>query len=508
MDSPPFSNRWHAAIPGLFSRGRLLPALGFLLYALLLARHMGAYAGGSDSSGYLNNARLLAHGRVAIPQRLMPGLLPAALPSYTLVPLGFIPNADRVTMTPTYPVGLSVLVMAASGLVGWHLGPGLVMGSHALLGLWLVYRLARETGLEASWAWLAALLLAVSPLYLFMSLQLMSDMPALVWVTAAVLCAWESRARPRLALAAGAALAVAVLVRPSNVLAGVAVAMALGFAATRWLLLIAGGVPGAAFLALYNKAAYGKVFATGYVGLFSEFGRMYAPVTLLHCAVWLPVLLTPLVLLSLGLPLLWRRQPLWTALLGVWALVFLVPYLFYSHTHEAWWYLRFLLPAFPPLIVGALLVTRWLLAGFKTSLRVWWLAVAGVVVAVYGLVWSHHLSAWSSGRGEKVYPETAVWMRDHLPANAVVASMQTSGALLYYTEFTFFRWDMVGPAEFQRIATACAEAGRPLYAALFPFEVKDAPWQAFDGHLTGHWTQIGAVRDVSLWRYDPAVASP
>jgi hypothetical protein len=508
MDSSPSSNRWRAAIPGLFSRASLLPALGFLLYALLLARHMGACAGGSDSSGYLNNARLLAHGHVAIPQRLMPGLPPDALPSYTLVPLGFIPNADRVTMTPTYPVGLSVLVMAASGLVGWHLGPGLVMGVQALLGLWLVYRLAHAAGLETGWAWLAALLLAVSPLYLFMSLHLMSDMPALVWVTAAVLCAWESRARPRLALAAGAALAVAVLVRPSNVLAGVAVALALGFAVRRWLLLIAGGLPGAVFWAFYNKAAYGKFFATGYVGLLSEFGRVYAPGTLLHYAIWLPVLLTPLVLLSLGLPFLWRRQPVWTPLLGAWALVFLVPYLFYSHTHEAWWYLRFLLPAFPPLIVAALLVTRALLVRFRPSFRVWWLAIAGVSIVVYGQGWSHRLYAWSSGRGEKVYPEAAAWMQERLPANAVVATMQTSGALLYYTGFTFFRWDMIGPDEFQRIATACATAGRPLYAALFPFEVKDPPWQAFGGHLTGHWTQIGAVRDVSLWRYDPAVASP
>ena len=47
-------------------------------------------------------------------------------------------------------------------------------------------------------------------------------------------------------------------------------------------------------------------------------------------------------------------------------------------------------------------------------------------------------------------------MQAHLPANALVASMQTSGALLYYTQFTFFRWDQVSPFDFQRIAGACA----------------------------------------------------
>ena len=78
-----------------------------------------------------------------------------------------------------------------------------MLGLHALFGLWLVYRLGREAGLEAGWAWLGALLLAASPLYIFMSLQVMSDVPALVWVTAAVLCAWKSRERTWLALLGG-----------------------------------------------------------------------------------------------------------------------------------------------------------------------------------------------------------------------------------------------------------------------------------------------------------------
>ncbi len=80
--------------------------------------------------------------------------------------------------------------------------------------------------------------------------------------------------------------------------------------------------------------------------------------------------------------------------------------------------------------------------------------------------------------------------------------MQTSGALLYYTKFTFIRWDMMSPAEFQRIAGACAAAGRPVYAALFPYEIEDPAWRAFPLHLTGHWTQIGAVREVTFWRFD------
>ena len=125
-----------------------LPLLGFLLYAAVLVRYSGACAGGSDSSGYLNNARLLSQARLTIPMRRLPGIDPASLPSYTCVPLGFIPAPDRLHLTPTYPMGLPLLVAATAGIAGWDLAPGLVIGLHALLGLMVMYWLGRHVGLE------------------------------------------------------------------------------------------------------------------------------------------------------------------------------------------------------------------------------------------------------------------------------------------------------------------------------------------------------------------------
>jgi 4-amino-4-deoxy-L-arabinose transferase-like glycosyltransferase len=86
---------------------------------------------------------------------------------------------------------------------------------HALAGVFLVFQLARACGLRAGAAVLAALLLATSPLYVFTSLTLMSDTPALVWTTAAVLLAWKSRGHPAWAGVAGLAMSAAVLVRPT-----------------------------------------------------------------------------------------------------------------------------------------------------------------------------------------------------------------------------------------------------------------------------------------------------
>jgi hypothetical protein len=125
---------------------------------------------------------------------------------------------------------------------------------------------------------------------------------------------------------------------------------------------------------------------------------------------------------------------------------------------------------------------------------------------ISGLFWFRNFDLAGIDAGERTYPENAQWLESHLPANAVVASMQTSGAIFYYTSFALFRWDIVSAAEFERIAAACAAAGRPVYASLYPFEIEDQG--AFRKHLTGHWSQIGKVRDSSIWRYDAKGSVP
>jgi hypothetical protein len=97
-------------------------------------------------------------------------------------------------------------------------------------------------------------------------------------------------------------------------------------------------------------------------------------------------------------------------------------------------------------------------------------------------------------------------MVSHLPKNAVVFSVQTSGCLLYYTNFTVVRWETLSPAEFERIAAACSAAGLPVFASLHRLEVEEH--RAFQKHLTGHWTQLALVRDMSIWHYDSPEATP
>jgi hypothetical protein len=77
--------------------------------------------------------------------------------------------------------------------------------------------------------------------------------------------------------------------------------------------------------------------------------------------------------------------------------------------------------------------------------------------------------------------------------------MQTTGALVYYSDFAFVRWDQLDAASFARVTAAMRARGTPLYAVLFPFEVRDA----LEERARGNWTEVGAVRQVTIWRWAP-----
>jgi len=503
--SPPLKRppRWRQ--PGLWTA-----AFALLAYALTLAHYGNACAGGSDSSGYLNNARLLAAGHAQAAPRTLPGLSPAAAPPYLYLPLGFRPGPSGAGMVPTYATGLPLLVVAAARLSGWSRACDLVMLVHALAGILLTYALGRLVRLPRPWAILAAAIVGASPLYVEYSLQAMSDLPATVWVLAAVVAAGRSlagerRAATAWAMAAGFALALAVLIRPSNALAFAPVALALGASPRRWLALALGGLPGALFLFSYNAAAYGHFLATGYGDTRTLFTLGWVSVTLRHYLHWLPLLLTPVILPALLLPLMGRRAPRAAALLSVWVLAYLGFYCAYFNTHETWWYLRFVLPAAPALVVGGLLAVTWIfgrsdevIERFAAGKGRTVFALALVLILLNGVWLNRRFQTLAVGHGEASYPLASAWAREHLPADSVLAVMQVSGAFFYYTDFTLVRWDQMEPGTFARVAAAAGASHRPIYAALFPFETAEALHE----RMPGRWTKITAIRDIGIWRHE------
>lgn len=498
MDSTPAPAPPRAATPARWVRALLVVA--FAGYAIFLARHVGAYAGNSDSSGYLNSARLLSQGEATTPQRVPAGLDYTQFDGFAFTPLGFRPLPEA-KMAPTYPIGLPLLLAATAAVTGWSSAPPLVMLASALAAVALMIPLGRAAGLPFAWSVFGALVFAAGPLTTFMSIQLMSDIPATAAVTAAVLCAWRSRAQPRWAVFAGVVFAVAVLIRPNNFLLLIPLALCLGLDGRRWLGFTLGGLPGAVLQLAYNRAAYGHPLASGYgEGLVQSFTFGIVPTTLAHYARWLPVLLTPVGLAAIALPWLGRRSR-FAWVLVAWIAVTFGFYAAYWHTHETWWYLRFLLPAFPACLVAGLLVLRqgWLRLA-PTRLQPPLVArsiaaAAALVVLGHSALWHQRLDATLIGDGESVYPEAAAWTRAHVPADAILVAQQTSGALFYSTRLPVARWDSLTASDFARLTAV----GRPIFAVLFPHEIPTA----LGPRLPGRWEKFGAVRHVTVWRWSP-----
>jgi hypothetical protein len=485
---------------------KFLAAILLILYGALLFRANAAVAGGADSSGYSNAARLFARGSVSEDIEALSRLGLSAADQDLFIPLGFRPGAKPGTMAPQYPPGLPLHMAAAGMLAGWSRAPFLVSPLAAVAALVLLYLAARELGLSRALSAAGAALLAACPIFFGLAIQPMSDVLATAWVLAAVHLALRARRRENMAIAAGAALGVAVLVRPTNLLALFALAFALPPGKGAKIRALAGALPFAALLLVYNRLAFGSASSTGYGALldWTMSPRNVLP-EIRHYGYWVPALLTPL------LPLAWfavpfdRRVALRDrCLLLLWFGAFLGFYCFYQ-PFEDWWSVRFLLPGIPALILAALLLARdvpELLAerGGLTGLLRWRAAIGLALLlamAAAGIRYIRHFDLFSLKIGEAAYPDAARWADRSAPPGAVIVSMQMSGALKYYTGRAVARWDAVTPGRFERLRRAARERGIPLYALLWPFEEKELA-----AKLPGRWTPVGTWRDIGLWRFE------
>ena len=477
--------------------------LGSLAYGGLLWRYVSPHAGGSDPSGYFNSAKLITHGRLFAPARILPGHSPAEFGDYATVPLGFVPRSDG-RLAPTYPTGYP-LHLAAASVFGWsHAAPVANVLTAIASGL-LLFAYARRLGFSRGLALGGVALLWFCPLFLFAAMMPMSDLPALGWVLAALYCSLEARNSWRWGLLCGLSVGVAVLVRPTNLLLAVPVVAAVGFRPRSWLAVVAGGLPAAIFLGLYNRSTYGSSLATGYGDVSASFSAAFLPHNLSHFAHWIPVLLSPLVLLALASPFVaCVRQRGFVALI-IWAVTLVGFYGFYYHTGETWWYLRFILPAFPALILAMLAVLH--AFGQAGRARPRFFAGLSACLVALAAVWQirqiQPLDVLHLEESERTYPEAARWAKRELPPRSVIFCMQVSGAFFYYTDFVLFRWDFVAKENLPQLFAAIHRDNRPVYAVLYEFEQQDAL-----GRLGGQWRQVAEIRNARVWQLVPALPAP
>jgi len=478
-------------------RSRRLVLLGLLAlaaYGVFLGINASVVAGGADQSGYLNSARLLAEGRLQSELRVPAEFGPhSALPRHHFMPLGFDVRPHNPNLAPTYPVGVPLHLAVAGKLFGWTAAPLIVELATALAALGLCFAVARRLGIDAALAAAGAVVLAAFPVFLFTSVQPLSDTPAATWCLATVWLALRSRDHAGWAVACGAAFAMAVFVRATNAVLLPALLVLIGADGRRLALAMLGGLPGAGWLAYYNHTLYGGALRSGYGAIEQTFALAYGPPTFVHFAYWLAVL-TPAVLLFLPVVAWWRTRSRELLALLLWFGAITGLYVFYEVSRETWWCLRFILPAFPALVLAALLGVQALLRRGRTiaavALALW--AVAG---AVY---WTPRLPALGSKAHESVYLEASRKAKEVVPADALVAAFYASGALYYYTDFPVLRWDLIEPDDFNRYATLARAAGRPVYAVLLDNHEDEARSR----RMPGNWIRVADVERAGIWRLE------
>ena len=312
---------------------------------------------------------------------------------------------------------------------------------------------------------MAALLLAVSPSFMTELMAPASDVAATAWWTVAL--ALTVRGGSLGALGAGAAVSAAVLTRPNLVPIGVVLG---GFWMWRTVrgadegrrrllpltLFVAATVPGCFAVAAINQYLYGSPFRFGYEPVEVLYQLANAGPNLDRYPRWLIQTQTPFILLALAAPFFayGRRQgsrrfavDRVVLLLSVAAVVWL-SYLFYlPFGRDEWIYLRFLLPAYPPLLVLSVAVTIEVLGlaiardGARTA--------AALIVCVALAGW---LARTAIDRGaltarlvERRYADVGRYIDVTLPSNGVFIAGVHAGSIRYYAGRLTLNYDRLQP---------------------------------------------------------------
>ena len=445
------------------ARVLVVPAM---IWALAAGVVYGTFAsGGSDSYGYAGQARLLAHGHLTDTIPLEPAFKwPDA--EATLIPLGFTYGGAPGVIAPKYPPGLPLLMApltAFSERAIYFLVP--VFG---LFGVWLVYRIGSDLGDPLAGA-VAAILLSVSPPFLYQIVQPMSDVPAMTcWLGALWLA---SRAPAACAVGAGGLASLAVMIRPNLApLAGlVFIPAVFSRRDLRWrraLLFGAALAPGLVALGWVQFVRYGSPLASGYGTIEDGFAVANIGPNLARYPRWLTEGHTWFIWLSLLAPFWIARRasrPLlgWIAVLlslAVWAAY--LPYVYFQP--DEWSYTRFLLPAIPIMLFFATAAALWGLRRIPLVLRA--PAAALLVITLAGTL-SHTArtrGAFEIRFQERKYPLAGAFVRDRLPPAAFILAAQHSGSIRYYAGRPTLRWDLLDAAHLdEALATLRARGYQP-----------------------------------------------
>jgi hypothetical protein len=292
-----------------------------------------------------------------------------------------------------------------------------------------------------------------TPLLLWGSTQVMSDVPATSLLLAALFAADQKRT-----FAAGLLVGSALGVRPEAMLFlpaliaflssradALRVAAGLAAAGLGWLAFFLASfgslrLPYSANLAELN----GEHFGRQVVFLLAETARQHAPVVVLASVALL-------------------RSPRGSMPYVLWFVPFVVLHALWRVPYDAWWHARFVLPALPALFLLAALGAASLCDALRTDAARY--TLGATVLAAY-MAWCftfapasiHRVTDW-----DQRYANESRRIAARLPQEALVGAVTYSAPLRYYSRVETFLWCHADAPALIRWAL---DKGRPVYAVL------------------------------------------
>lgn len=456
-------------------------ALTLAVLTVAVGLRWGTFAaGGDDSYGYVSQASEWLRGDLLLDQSALARGLPWGNVDWTLTPLGATRGPLPHTIAPKYPPGLPLLMAAAEAVTGPQ-GPYLVVPLLGGVAVGLTF-LFGSVLFDEVVGLIAALLLALSPVFLYQLVSPMSDVPAAAAWTLALLFAVLRRPA-----ASGLAAGLAIAIRPN--LAPLVVALAwivcppesgpvrLTRDSTRRLLqLVAGTLPGVAGVAWFNLRVYGAPWRSGYGDLANLYALSNVWPNLAHYTGWLLETQTPLVLAAI-LPFAWRafRSPgpmdrgHVRAGLGLFLALAIASYLVFL-PFDTWWYLRYLLPVLPLILVLAAGAAWMSFRGAGPRLRLALMTLLVVTVAGYEGFTASDRGVFRLQQREQHYIVVGHDLARTTPPNAIFISMQESGSLRLYARRWTLRWDWLSPEDLDEALAALHARGLHPYLLLEDWE--------------------------------------
>jgi hypothetical protein len=452
------------------------PAAAAIVLAFCFAYGVRA-AGGSDSYGYVSQARLWLAGDLHVHQDFA-AAVPWPNADWTFTPLGYRP-APGHTIVPTYAPGLPLL-MAMFMKIGGNCGAFIVTPLSSALLVLLTFVLGVQVSGRATGA-LAALLTASCPTILLMTLWPMSDVPAAAfWMMSLVM----ALRRPSFTSAAlsGISAGVAILIRPNLAPlvvfpAGLVAWRAAAQSRVRVRRLVAftlACLPFVVLVAWVNHDLYGSFLMSGYGDASSIYGWQNFRPNLHRYPRWLWETQGPYVfvfLLAVALPhgpksdsrtLRWILLAYIAAVFGC--------YLFYS-PFDDWWYLRFVIPAMPAMFV--LSIDAIWQGGRRFGPAVQAIVAIGFVTLCLSqaIGYARLHTIFEIGEGEQKYADVGRYLGRELPPETVVISGLHSGNIRLYSRLRTLRVDSLDGAWLDRAIDHLKSVGPSPYIVLEGSEI-------------------------------------